>query len=503
MPPKQKLNTVELLNQGIIKTRASPDTPGDYTILLVGETGTGKTSLLSLLYNVLAGHTPDKYVFAHDKSNEAGGSESQSQTKLAKVYEFKSNNGIKFRILDTPGLADTRGVEQDEKHKAAIVEAVTSTITTVHAVVIVANGTLPRLGVATDYALWSLSSMFPRTLDKSIAIFLTNISSSLGCNFTQDALPDALRGENYHPFWIDNPVALWRKFDEIQKGGDDDVDEDEMDELKKEVQRSHKKGLKELLRFFDWIVDLKPLPTNDIQTLYNKSQQVERSIADALSRASQLEDKKNELRELAGCSTLDAKKFEIVITKKIWVRSPTEYHNTLCRMAGCHSNCHERCYLDFSLDPDTFLGCMAINDDDKQCEQCGHSYLDHRHDNAMWKEEEGTEIVVEEKQLEAMSGDGRQKEMKAKLERAIARLDDDLKKSLDEVAIHSAAYSELALTGSFTALIQRTVRLLETTAEALRNNNSDMDSIRAAEKSLEIVKAKLELVTKAAKSVSN
>src|ERR1700759_4216426 len=131
----------------------------------------------------------------------------------------------------------------------------------------------------------------------------------------------------------------------------------------------------------------------------------------------------------------DVKKFESVITKKIWVRSPTEYHNTLCRMAGCHSNCHERCYLDFSLDPDTFLGCMAINDDDKQCEECGHSYLDHRHDNAMWKEEEGTEIVVEEKQLEAMSGDGRQKGMKAKLERAIARLDDDLKKSLDEVAI--------------------------------------------------------------------
>ena len=251
----------------------------------------------------MAGHTPDKYAFAHDKSNEAGGSESHSQTKSAKLYEFKSNNGIKFRILDTPGLADTRGIDQDEQHKACIVEAVTSEITTVHAIVIVANGTLPRLGAPTDYALWSISSMFPRTLEKSIAIFLTNVPNSLSCNFSKDALPDALRGDNYHPHWIDNPVALWKKYNEIKKGEDDYLDED-VEDMKVEVRRSHRKALKELLRFFDWLVDLKPQPTYHIQTLYDKSQQFERRIADALSRATQLEDKKKELRDLAGRPTL-------------------------------------------------------------------------------------------------------------------------------------------------------------------------------------------------------
>jgi energy-coupling factor transporter ATP-binding protein EcfA2 len=494
----KKLNSVEELKKGTIKT-PSDNTSGEYTILFVGETGTGKTSLLSLLSNVLSGHTPDKYAFAHDKSNEAGGSENHSQTESPKLYEFKSKNGIRFHILDTPGLADTRGINQDAKHKAAIVQAVTSQITTVNAIVIVANGTLPRLGVATDYALWSLSSMFPRTLDKSIAIFLTNVPNALGCNFTQDALPEALRGDNYHPFFIDNPVALWKRYNEIQERKED-VDPDEMDEMKTEVERSHKRVLKELLKFFNWVVDLKSQPTNDIQTLYDKSQQVERSIAEALSRATQLEAKKKELRELAVGSTVDVQKFERAITKTVWVHSPTDYHNTLCQHAGCYSNCHERCYLDFSLEPETFLGCMAMGDD-QQCVECKHSYLDHRHYNAMWKQEDRTEIVVhEKKQFDTKSEEGKQKEMKAKLEKAIARLDDDLKKSLDEVATHSAAYSQLALTRSFTALIERTIRLLETTAEAMRNNNSDLDSVKAVEENLEVVKAKLKLVINAAKS---
>ena len=243
-------------------------------------------------------------MFAHDQSNETGGSEKHSQTKLAKLYEFTSSNGIKFRILDTPGLADTRGVDQDEKHKASIIEAVTTVVTTVHAVIIVANGTLPRLGVATDYALWSLSGMFPRTLHQNFAIFLTNVPNALGCNFTQETLPPALQNENYHPHWIDNPVALWKNYKKIQEGGDDDVDEEEMEDMKKDVRHSHKKALKELLKFFNWLVALKPQPTNDIQTLYDESQKVERSISDALSRATQLEDKKQELLDLAKDSTL-------------------------------------------------------------------------------------------------------------------------------------------------------------------------------------------------------
>jgi hypothetical protein len=465
--------------------------------------------LLSLFANIFAGHTPEKYVFVNDKSNEVGGSQKHSQTRFAKLYEFTSKNGIKFRILDTPGLADTRGIAQDERHKTSIVEAITNTIPYVNAVLILANGTLPRLGAATDYALWSLSSMFPRSLAESIAILLTNVPNALTCNFSQEALPDGLKGPNFHPFFIDNPVALWKKYKELRPEQNPSVSQDEVDEIKKDVRRSHRKVLKEMVKFFDWIVDLKPQPTRGIQTLYQESQEIERCIADALSRATQLENKKKELKEgleLAARYKLtmeEYKKYETVVTNRIWVHSATPAtHNSLCEKPECYSNCHIDCFLEFSLEPESLLYCEVMEEDDN-CKKCGHSYQDHRHYKSLWKQEDRTEVVLDEqfkqKFLEARAGEGRLKEMKIGLERAIKGLDEGLNKSLDEIASHTEAYVKLALTGSFTALIKRTVRLLETTSEAMRNNKADVATVRVVEESLTSVKMKLELVTNAAK----
>jgi stage III sporulation protein SpoIIIAA len=85
---------VESLKRGIIKTSKNI-VQTSYTILLVGETGVGKSSVLELIANVLAGNDIDHYDRdILDHTNEAGGSESQSQTKQARLYEFKSSNDI-------------------------------------------------------------------------------------------------------------------------------------------------------------------------------------------------------------------------------------------------------------------------------------------------------------------------------------------------------------------------------------------------------------------------
>jgi len=248
---------VEQLRKGIIKTRKT--TTREYTILLVGETGTGKTSLLSFFFNLLQGHTPGKYKLAHDQSNEAGGGEEQSQTQTAKLYEFVSKNKVKVRILDTPGLGDTRGIQQDTEHKITISNAIKNSIPTVNAVIILANGTVPRLNVSTDYALGALSSMFSGTLAQSITIFFTNVQNRLARNFKEETLPEGLRGPNYHPFWINNPVALWKKYKALHPG--DDTDE-EMEDM---IRKSHERAITELVRFFDWLDESEAQSTRDIE----------------------------------------------------------------------------------------------------------------------------------------------------------------------------------------------------------------------------------------------
>ena len=70
-----------------------------YTILLVGETGVGKSSVLEFIANVLAGNPAFKYNFDILKAeHESGGSQSQSQTNTAHLYRFESKNGQKVRL---------------------------------------------------------------------------------------------------------------------------------------------------------------------------------------------------------------------------------------------------------------------------------------------------------------------------------------------------------------------------------------------------------------------
>ena len=85
---------VESLKQGIIKTSKN-NVQAPYTILLVGETGVGKSSFLEFLANVLIGNDFDHYNFGTlDRTNEQGGTGTQSQTNSACLYEFTSKNGI-------------------------------------------------------------------------------------------------------------------------------------------------------------------------------------------------------------------------------------------------------------------------------------------------------------------------------------------------------------------------------------------------------------------------
>ena len=66
-----------------------------YTILLVGETGVGKSSVLELIANVLIGNDIDHYDFNILKhTNKRGGTVGQSQTHSACFYELTSKNGI-------------------------------------------------------------------------------------------------------------------------------------------------------------------------------------------------------------------------------------------------------------------------------------------------------------------------------------------------------------------------------------------------------------------------
>ena len=107
-------------------------------------------------------------------------------------------------------MADTSDIRQDELQKESIATQVKQHIDSVTAVLVLANGTVPGLTVATDYALSMLSSIFPATLANNLAFVLTNVSGPLYQNFSGDSLPDVLKDAPL--FLLDNPIALQRKY---------------------------------------------------------------------------------------------------------------------------------------------------------------------------------------------------------------------------------------------------------------------------------------------------
>jgi len=119
-------NIKTLFNNKIIKNlKFDLKSLNNKCLIIVGETGVGKTKFVRLLINFLQNKNFDysKYI-KHGTQNENDEDiedhDDLSNTKIASVYKlfYKENNGdyYEFCILDTPGLRDTLSPYKDDEH---------------------------------------------------------------------------------------------------------------------------------------------------------------------------------------------------------------------------------------------------------------------------------------------------------------------------------------------------------------------------------------------------
>lgn len=260
------------------------------TVLLVGEIGAGKTTLLNLIANTLEGRGPMTYQAMHDASNEATGSTVGSRTCEAHIYEFKSRDGVKIRLIDTPGLADTRGTEHDEKHMASIVRVIREAIV-VDGVLIVADGTTERLQVATDYTMMTLASILPRSIANNIAILFTKVSDPMSFNLQVDSLPSSLQESCI--FFLNNPIALTKQcqarnnpFLQVQAVTPGAIGD------------AHPNAVGMLAQVFDWLNQCTYQETSAIGNLYKKGCAIDCRIHNALVLINAVSEKQRDVARI-------------------------------------------------------------------------------------------------------------------------------------------------------------------------------------------------------------
>ncbi len=164
----------------------------------------------------------------------------------------------KVRILDTPGSADTRSIQQDGLHKWSIATQIKEHIDSITAVLVLANA---RVTVGTDYALSTLSAMFPKSLSPRVSFMFTNVLSPLHWNFSLETLPPELRGAPQ--FLLNNPITLQRKYLKLK---DDPNMKKRRADLRNDVKAGEQNALQMLVELFDWLDSLEPQDTTEIVT---------------------------------------------------------------------------------------------------------------------------------------------------------------------------------------------------------------------------------------------
>ena len=144
-------------------------------IIIMGETGTGKSTLLNSFVNYLAGvemEDPFRFRLVVDEDDQAG-DQSKSQTTEISGYLIENTKlDYAIQIWDTPGFGDTQGVERDEKIKEQINELLKKE-DECHAICFVVKANVNRLTDIQKYIIDRVLLFFGKEAEQNIFLLAT------------------------------------------------------------------------------------------------------------------------------------------------------------------------------------------------------------------------------------------------------------------------------------------------------------------------------------------
>ena len=367
-----------------------------YNMLLIGETGSGKTSFLNLLYNFqevleLRDDTSIKKLKKfHDKTVEnANAAPMESKTTGATYYQIDFQD-VKIGAVDTPGFGDTRGLDHDKENVKKIVDKLNE-VEYINCICLIINGRVARMTHQLQYVVSEISAVLPKATATNIVVVFTNVKDANDVSFEIDSLaPYRYLGTKLpskNVVYIDNPWCTLQKMEKTN--------------ITKDLTKAFSRASESLEKMFNVIQMFEAIHSTSFMQVYLEKEAVERKMVQLLHAV----DNKTSLQE-----TIATKKAEIdaaVKTKSLnkgfvtkinvpnWVMIETPFHNTVCQ--ECNANCHQECGLKRSMDREVIKECSCIMVDSNQCSVCGHSYDLHVHMNGFnMREMVETDIVNNE-----------------------------------------------------------------------------------------------------------
>ncbi|CAF1493738.1 unnamed protein product [Adineta ricciae] len=378
------------------ETITETDLRNSFNILLAGKTGTGKSTLINLLHNYFLNSSVNEMQRIVDPQSERHDRSMMSVTSTCVRYVYRSVDGDVYQIIDSPGLADTSGDEEDDKN-IQIITAVAEKVQHIHCIVFVCNGTgdnRASLDIRTTFVL--LKNNLPTAvLDNIVAFFtFTDVLESNKCDLNEflrldhrtslvdvESMPKFCADSSFFGRVPSNASPSNRKIYERKQQGNYELACEQLDNLLVQIRKMRRVSTD----VFSAVTESRHRIMANIATIkvqLDTTAELVTLLESAKRRSSQLHSKIEASKDFKKCEQ---------IQRPEQVTVP--YKNTLCTIHCC--NCHIKCELEYieGVGSMQFQNCTAFN----RKTTCSHpdcaksrggskcTYEHHYHDYKEWR----------------------------------------------------------------------------------------------------------------------
>ena len=249
-----------------------------FKMLLIGETGSGKTSFLNLLYNCSTVQTlgcgfgreglEHFRQFNDIQLENAQSTPMESKTNAATFYNVEVGE-LKIGIIDTPGFGDSRGFELDEINAERIIEVLKKE-EYINCVCLIINGRQARASASLKYVLTEITAILPSKILQNVIVVFSNTGDLLDLTFDPNELTQYFGRPVSQEliFCIENPYCRFEKAKiKVAQLG--------IEKVASSLQKSFDDTAKVLTEICQKIKDFPQVHTHHFITLYKKKQAIE------------------------------------------------------------------------------------------------------------------------------------------------------------------------------------------------------------------------------------
>ncbi|XP_053485767.1 uncharacterized protein LOC128610458 [Ictalurus furcatus] len=314
-------------------------------LLMVGETGTGKTTVINAMANYILGvKFTDEVWFeiTEEKGDNYMSDQSKSKTTEITMYEiFAQDNPICLTIIDTPGYGDTRKTNPDKQiaeNLYKLFHNVTG-VKEIDAVCLIVKASENSLCDRLQYIFDAVLSLFGKVIENNIVIFVTH-SDGLPPDNALNAIKKAgvlcRKNEENEPehFLFNNRQAEKRnqRYNRVLQTAWE-LTEDSLNVFFASLEEENRKSLEQT------------------ESVMKESRQLEACMSNLKGRIDFVERKREELTQIQKILEENQEKikrnenFTFTVTKcykeKVSIENASRGNRKATTCSVCEENCHE------------------------------------------------------------------------------------------------------------------------------------------------------------------